>query len=74
MREQRTQRIVYETSAVHEDVWTNDPAIFGVLFDSALSGFPNPPQGTRQVRTPLPVSGPATPAASAAPSAQPTKP
>lgn len=70
MREQRTQRIVYETSAVHEDVWTNDPAIFGVLFDAALSGFPNPPQGARQVRTPLPVSGPAAPAATA-PAAQP---
>lgn len=69
MREQRTQRIVYETSAVHEDVWTNDPAIFGVLFDAALSGFPNPPQGTRQVRTPLAVSGTAQPA-----SAQPAVP
>lgn len=61
MREQRTQRIVYETSAVHEDVWTNDPAIFGTLFDAALSGFPNPPQGARQIRTPLPVSGAAAP-------------
>lgn len=71
MREQRTQRIVYETSAVHEDVWTNDPAIFGVLFDAALSGFPNPPQGTRQIRTPLAVSGPAVPAAASAPAVQP---
>lgn len=61
MREQRTQRIVYETSAVHEDVWTNDPAIFGTLFDAALSGFPNPPPGARQIRTPLAVSGAATP-------------
>ena len=60
MREQRTQRIVYETSAVHEDVWTNDPAIFGVLFDAALSGFPNPPQAARQVRTPLSLQAPAS--------------
>ena len=69
MREQGSQRIVYETSAVHEDVWTNDPAIFGVLFDAALTGFPNPPQGPRHVRTPLPVSGPAAPVP--APVAQP---
>ena len=36
--------IVYETSAVFEDVWTDDPAIFGVLFRQALAGFPVPPR------------------------------
>lgn len=54
MRDARTQEVVYETSAVHEDVWVSDPAVYGVLFDAALTGFPQPPQGPRQVRIPLP--------------------
>lgn len=54
MRDARTQAVVYETSAVHEDVWVSDPAVYGVLFDAALTGFPQPPQGPRQVRIPLP--------------------
>jgi hypothetical protein len=57
LRDARTQQVVYETSATHEDVWTDDPAIFGVLFDAALSGFPQPPQGPRQVRLPLAPTG-----------------
>lgn len=51
LRDAKTQKIVYETSAVYEDVWTDDPAIFGVLFNQALAGFPTPPQGTRVVKT-----------------------
>ena len=51
LRDAATQKIVYETSAVYEDVWTDDPAIYGVLFNQALAGFPTPPQGTRVVRT-----------------------
>ncbi len=53
MRDATTQAVVYETSAVHEDVWVSDPAVYGVLFDAALNGFPKPPQGPRQVRLPL---------------------
>jgi hypothetical protein len=51
MRDIKTQQIVYETSAQRQDVWTDDPAIFGILFDAALTGFPKPPQGQRNVRT-----------------------
>lgn len=79
MRDIKTQQIVYETSAQRQDVWTDDPAIFGILFDAALTGFPKPPPGQRNVRTviqPLgaqPASGtpaaPAQPAASVAPAA-----
>ena len=54
LRDATTQAVVYETSAVHEDVWVADPAVYGALFDAALSGFPQPPQGVRQVRLPLP--------------------
>ena len=53
MRDAASQAVVYETSAVHEDVWVSDPAVYGVLFDAALNGFPKPPQGPRQVRLPL---------------------
>lgn len=74
MRDIKTQQIVYETSAQRQDVWTDDPAIFGILFDAALTGFPKPPQGQRNVRTVIqppgaqPASGtPATPAQPAAP-------
>ena len=79
MRDIKTQQIVYETSAQRQDVWTDDPAIFGILFDAALTGFPKPPQGQRNVRTVIqppaaqPDSGapaaPAQPAASVTPAA-----
>lgn len=58
MRDAHTQAVVYETSAVHEDVWVSDPAVYGVLFEAALNGFPQPPQGPRQVRIPLPAPQP----------------
>ena len=75
MRDIKTQQIVYETSAQRQDVWTDDPAIFGILFDAALTGFPKPPQGQRNVRTVIqppgaqPASG--TPATPAQPASQP---
>ncbi|KGG91302.1 MULTISPECIES: DUF4136 domain-containing protein [Comamonas] len=79
MRDIKTQQIVYETSAQRQDVWTDDPAIFGILFDAALTGFPKPPQGQRNVRTVIqpqaaqPANGapaaPAQPAASVTPAA-----
>ena len=78
MRDIKTQQIVYETSAQRQDVWTDDPAIFGILFDAALTGFPNPPQGQRNVRTviqPQPAVGApqapvSTPAAATMPAGQ----
>lgn len=78
MRDIKSQKIVYETSAQRQDVWTNDPVIFGILFDAALTGFPNPPQGARNVRTilqpPAPAAAPQAPAAAAAPAPQPVPP
>lgn len=53
LRDAATQKTVYETSASNEDVWTDAPRIFGVLFDAALTGFPVPPAGPRQIRLPL---------------------
>lgn len=54
IRELSTQRVVYETRAVHESRWPNDPALLTPMFDAALSGFPQPPAGVRRVNIELP--------------------
>lgn len=59
LRDATTQKTVYETSASNEDVWSEVPRVFGVLFDAALTGFPTPPTGPREIR--LPLAPPATP-------------
>ena len=74
MRDIKTQQIVYETSAQRQDVWTDDPAIFGILFDAALTGFPKPPQGSRTVRTIIQPPAPAPQPATGAPVTQPVVP
>lgn len=74
MRDIKTQQIVYETSAQRQDVWTDDPAIFGILFDAALTGFPKPPQGPRNVRTIIQPPAQAQQPATAAPVTQPVVP
>lgn len=74
MRDIKTQQIVYETSAQRQDVWTDDPAIFGILFDAALTGFPKPPQGPRNVRTIIQPPAPAQQPVTAAPVTQPVVP
>lgn len=60
MRDQQTQQIVYETSAEYDEVWMDDNVIWGVLFDAALTDFPNPRQGARAVVTTLTPVAPAT--------------
>lgn len=67
MRDAGTRQVVFESSAVYEEVWTSDPFIYGVLFDQALSGFPTPPSGLRKVRTEI--LPPPKPGADAAPAA-----
>jgi len=64
LRDQQTQKIVYETSAAYDEVWMDDNVIWNVLFDAALTDFPNPTQGSRTVRTTLtpPAASPAAPA------------
>lgn len=43
-------KVVYETSAHYDDIWLNDELIFRLLLQSALDGFPTPPQGARRIR------------------------
>jgi len=53
LRDAASYEVLYESTAVHEDVWTDDPAIYGVLFEQALHGFPKPPSGPRVLSTPI---------------------
>lgn len=54
MRDLATHQVVYETHASHDGPWTNTDAILPVMFDAALRGFPNPPQGPRRVDIEIP--------------------
>ncbi|HYF17926.1 MAG TPA: DUF4136 domain-containing protein [Ramlibacter sp.] len=49
MRELPSNRVVYETSAVSDGPWIDQRVVLQAMFDAALQGFPNPPQGPRQV-------------------------
>lgn len=70
LRDQQSQKIVYETSAAYDEVWMDDNVIWDILFDAALSDFPHPPQGSRTVRTTLtPIAKPVSNAPAAAPAA-----
>ena len=54
LREAPTGNVVYETRAVHEGVWTDNPAVFAAMFDAALNGFPTPPTGPRRIVLEIP--------------------
>jgi uncharacterized protein DUF4136 len=54
IREMGSNRIVYETHAVHEGVWSQDPATLAAMFDAALRDFPNPLTGVRRVNVEIP--------------------
>lgn len=49
LRDAISGNVAYETHAVHEGRWSDHPALFGAMFEAALSGFPMPPQGPRRV-------------------------
>jgi hypothetical protein len=54
LREAASGAVVYETRAVHEGVWHDDPAVFAAMFDAALNGFPAAPAGPRRVTMEIP--------------------
>lgn len=49
VRELATQKVVFETRALHEGPWGDTLAVLPAMLDSALQGFPQPPPGTRRV-------------------------
>lgn len=54
MRKLPAQQVVFETRATHEALWPGDTATLAAMFDAALSGFPQPPEGVRRLRIELP--------------------
>ena len=54
MRDLATQRVVFETRALHEGVWGDGFAVLPAMLDSALLGFPQPPPGTRRINVEIP--------------------
>lgn len=57
LREVGSNRVVYETRARNDGPYNRSAAILPVMFDAALQGFPNPPQGERRVNIPLQPAG-----------------
>lgn len=49
VRELASSRVVYETRAVNSGPWLDNSAVLPAMFQAALQGFPNPPQGPRRV-------------------------
>ena len=54
MRELFSQKVVFETRAVHSGSGGDAFAVLPAMLDSALLGFPQPPAGTRRVNVEIP--------------------
>jgi hypothetical protein len=49
VRELASNRVVYETHAINDGPWLDNRSVLPAMFDAAMQGFPNPPQGPRRV-------------------------
>ena len=49
VRELATNRVVYETHALNDGPWFDNRTVLPAMFEAAMQGFPNPPQGPRRV-------------------------
>jgi hypothetical protein len=56
LREQASNKVVYETRARNDGPYNLDAAVLPVMFQAALQGFPNPPQGERRVDLEIPTA------------------
>ena len=54
MRELSSQKVVFETRALHDGSGGDAFAVLPAMLDSALLGFPQPPAGTRRVNVEIP--------------------
>lgn len=54
LRDSATGQTAYETTASFDGPWNDSARLLPVVFDAALQGYPNPPQGVRKVTTELP--------------------
>ncbi len=53
VREKASNQVVYETHAASDGPWLDQAVVLPAMFDAALQGFPNPPQGVRRVNIQL---------------------
>lgn len=56
LRELPSNKVVYETRARNDGPYSADSAVLPVMFQAALQGFPNPPQGERRVDIEIPTA------------------
>jgi len=49
VRELASNRVVYETHAINDGPWFDNRTVLPAMFEAAMQGFPNPPQGPRRV-------------------------
>ena len=54
MRELSTQKVVFETRALHDGPFGDAFAVLPAMLDSALVGFPQPPAGKRRINVEIP--------------------
>ena len=54
MRELSSQKVVFETRALHDGPGGDAFAVLPAMLDSALLGFPQPPAGTRRINVEIP--------------------
>ena len=54
MRELASQKVVFETRALHDSPSGDAFAVLPAMLDSALLGFPQPPAGTRKINVDIP--------------------
>ena len=54
MRELSTQKVVFETRAMHDGPSGDAFSVLPAMLDSALMGFPQPPVGTRRINVQIP--------------------
>ena len=49
VRDLASNRVVFESRAANEGPWLDNGAVLPAMFEAAMQGFPNPPQGPRRV-------------------------
>ncbi|GAC1534633.1 MAG: hypothetical protein NVS2B4_15030 [Ramlibacter sp.] len=58
VRDVGSNQVVFESHANNDGPWLDSAAALGAMFDAALQGFPNPPQGRRRVDIVVSALGP----------------
>lgn len=54
IRDAASGRVMYETQAAHDGRWGGSEPLWGAMLNAALQGFPQAPEGPRQVNIEVP--------------------